>query len=294
MSLVEEDLTHVSFKDPAFLGTLGLHEHNALDYFALSQFYDKKSINEEIIMQSRFNQLQANQLNRKAMKGIEYELGYFSYQPSLFIIRKLYRTDERNAALIGLYYIIEGTIYQAPDLATLLSNHMITSLHHVQKAFDEAVTSVRYHPSHGYMWSIDEEAIVKSVAKSKEEAEASQDPAGTAVASSVHQRLQAIEFVNSVDAMVDQVESIFENLKQDDASQQGQTHWEADLDELKARVQARHEAQMAAASSGRIKADSEIRIKRKKKSMSESFRVTGPASPLPGSVLGGLSKKKRL
>lgn len=47
----EDDLTHLSFKDPMWLQAFPLNVHSALDYFALSQFYDKKCNNEIIKMQ---------------------------------------------------------------------------------------------------------------------------------------------------------------------------------------------------------------------------------------------------
>ncbi|KAJ3072425.1 Mediator of RNA polymerase II transcription subunit 6, partial [Quaeritorhiza haematococci] len=158
----ENDLTHVSFKDTNFLQMFGLWEHNVLDYFALSQFYDKSSLNEQIKMQARFNELQANMLDRRRMVGLEYDLWYFTYQPSLFVIRKKYRSSPTKVDLIGIYYIIEGTIYQAPDLYTLLSNRILTSLHFVEKAFVEAREEARFHPAQGYLWAVDEEEAAKA------------------------------------------------------------------------------------------------------------------------------------
>ena len=55
--------TDVSFKDTVFLQQFGLGEHNALDYFSTSQFYDPSCINEQIKMQARFNELEAASLD---------------------------------------------------------------------------------------------------------------------------------------------------------------------------------------------------------------------------------------
>lgn len=50
MSLLE-----VSFKDLAWLHAYGLTPHNALEYFSLSQFYDRTCNNEVVKMQTKFN-----------------------------------------------------------------------------------------------------------------------------------------------------------------------------------------------------------------------------------------------
>ncbi|KAJ3328089.1 Mediator of RNA polymerase II transcription subunit 6 [Blyttiomyces sp. JEL0837] len=160
----EEDLTTVSFKDTTFLQLFGLHEHNALQYFALSpQFYDKNSINERIAMQTRFNQLEAAQLDFRAMTGIEYSLGYFTYQPSLFVINKHYRHSPTKTDLLAVYYIVEGSIYQAPDLFSLISNRLLTSIHHVSTAFSNISNEARFDPSSGYRWSFEEQQIAAAL-----------------------------------------------------------------------------------------------------------------------------------
>ncbi|KAH9265234.1 hypothetical protein BASA83_011234 [Batrachochytrium salamandrivorans] len=104
----EEDLTSVSFKDTAFLQVFGLNEHNALDYFAMSQFYDKSCLNEQLKMQVRHNDLQAQQLDGRQMKGLEYTIWYFTLQPSLFVIRKQTRFSPTRVDLIAVYYIVEA------------------------------------------------------------------------------------------------------------------------------------------------------------------------------------------
>lgn len=85
---MEDEKHFLSFKDTQFLQFYGIFPENALDYFALSQFYDSNSLNEQIKQQTRFNQLQASQLDTKNMTGIEFELWHFTIKPSFYVIRK--------------------------------------------------------------------------------------------------------------------------------------------------------------------------------------------------------------
>ncbi|EGF78057.1 hypothetical protein BATDEDRAFT_91168 [Batrachochytrium dendrobatidis JAM81] len=149
----QEDLTTMSFKDTAFLQLLGLNEHNALDYFSMSQFYDKSCLNEQLKMQVRHNELQAQQLDGRQMKGLEYTLWYFTPQPSLYVIRKQTRLSPTRVDLVAVYYIVEGTIYQSPTLCQVLANRVRTSLYFTKDALHVARESYRYNPILGHTWS---------------------------------------------------------------------------------------------------------------------------------------------
>ncbi|XP_009989536.1 PREDICTED: mediator of RNA polymerase II transcription subunit 6-like, partial [Tauraco erythrolophus] len=50
------------------------------------------------------------------------------------------------------YYIIAGVIYQAPDLGSVINSRVLTAVHGIQSAFEEAMSYCRYHPSKGYWW----------------------------------------------------------------------------------------------------------------------------------------------
>ena len=89
------------------------------------------------------------------MVGVEYDLWYFTYTPSLFVIRKQKRTSSTSVSLLSIYYIIEGTIYQAPNLQSVLSSRIQTSIYFCQKALEEAQQQVMFHPSLGYTWKKD-------------------------------------------------------------------------------------------------------------------------------------------
>ncbi|RKO95107.1 hypothetical protein CAUPRSCDRAFT_9380 [Caulochytrium protostelioides] len=119
------DLTQVCFKDVGFLQHVGLFPHTALDYFAASQFYDKGCINEQVKMQARFNALRAGEMNTTGMTGAEYRVG-MPAGPQVYTIEKHYRYSPKRTELIGMYYIIDGTIYQAPDLSRVLASRTVT------------------------------------------------------------------------------------------------------------------------------------------------------------------------
>ncbi|KAJ3183983.1 Mediator of RNA polymerase II transcription subunit 6 [Gaertneriomyces sp. JEL0708] len=158
-----QDLTHVSWKDTGFLQMFGLNEQNIMDYFARSPFYDLSCINEQLRMQSMHNQhLSAEQLDKRQMTGIDYELLYAIPQSGLFVITVGNRRSPTQVDTIGAYYVIEGTVYQSPDLYTLLSNRIYTSLHHVESAFQEVQSQATYHPAMGNYWKADERLVKKA------------------------------------------------------------------------------------------------------------------------------------
>ncbi|KAJ3104980.1 Serine/threonine-protein kinase plk1 [Physocladia obscura] len=154
MQIELEDPYAISFKNTQYLEQHGLSHHNALHYFQqCPQFYDKSCINEQIQMQARFNSLNPEDLDamKKDMIGIEYVLHEFSYNPSLFIIRKYNRVRDRK-----------GTIYQSPDLFMLLSNRVLTSLHHVKTAFTSISQEYRFQPARPYHWGFEEDLFLLS------------------------------------------------------------------------------------------------------------------------------------
>uniref|UniRef100_A0A7N5KFV4 Mediator of RNA polymerase II transcription subunit 6 n=1 Tax=Ailuropoda melanoleuca TaxID=9646 RepID=A0A7N5KFV4_AILME len=85
------------------------------------------------------------------MVGVEYILLH-AQEPILFIIRKQQRQSPTQVIPLADYYIIAGVIYQAPDLGSVINSRVLTAVHGIQSAFDEAMSYCRYHPSKGYWW----------------------------------------------------------------------------------------------------------------------------------------------
>ncbi|KAJ3125818.1 hypothetical protein HK098_008206 [Nowakowskiella sp. JEL0407] len=218
--MAEEDLTGVCFKDTTFLQHNFLDQSNVITYFSLSQFYDRSCINEQILMQARF-QAERGLLDSRGMTGVEYVVAeeYLSYQPRLFVIFKHHRFSKDRTELLATYYIIEGTIYQSPNLATLLSNRILTSLYYIQKGFHDIVPSVRFHPARGYTWESEdqyaekqreqhkadkflENSSVPSTPNDQNSVHTSVNKPKNAMAASAIQHMQTVEFMRRMESAI--------------------------------------------------------------------------------------------
>ncbi|XP_034238806.1 mediator of RNA polymerase II transcription subunit 6 [Thrips palmi] len=142
---VPENPLTLSWHDTAWIPML--NPANVMDYFSerSNPFYDRQCNNEVVRMQ----RLGMDQLNN--MTGLEYILLHVQ-EPILYVIRKQHRHTPAQATPIADYHIIAGIIYQAPDLNSVLNSRLLSTVHHIQSAFDEASSFSRYHPSKGYSW----------------------------------------------------------------------------------------------------------------------------------------------
>ncbi|KAI4520498.1 MED6-domain-containing protein [Schizophyllum commune Loenen D] len=153
-----DDMSHRYFVDPMFLEAWGgLSEDNLFMYFEHSGFYDRGCNNEILRMQTfatgeQINLLRTDKL--KSLKGVEYML-VRSEPPSLFIIHKQERLFEEEVKPLQVYFIINGNVYQAPDVHTVLSNRLLTTLHSLQNTMD-ILRKHRpdYTPRTGFVWPV--------------------------------------------------------------------------------------------------------------------------------------------
>lgn len=156
------NLLHVQFKNPEFLTYLShlqaqgaatahgqhdssrksdpnhpLNEHNVMAYFATSPFFDRRSNNEQIRMQNIANGAQ-NLIGGMGAKQEEQELKRFTglefvlvhaQAPSCFVIQKRWRTSPTDTTTLSAYYIINDSIYQAPDMYSLLASRLQSTVH---------------------------------------------------------------------------------------------------------------------------------------------------------------------
>jgi len=136
----------------------GLNHENVLEYFSLSPFWDPNSNNATLKMQTNFNALEADGSKLKNMVGVEFEVVKEQY-PSLFIIQKQRRKSPTEAFPIAIYYIVNGNIYQSPNLYSILANRMLTIVSHLNRAFRDVYNFVQFHPSSGYRYKVN---LIKS------------------------------------------------------------------------------------------------------------------------------------
>lgn len=54
-------------------------------------------------------------------------------EPILFVIRKQHRLSSTQVTPLAYYYVINGTVLQAPDLMTLLKSRLLTTINGLSK-----------------------------------------------------------------------------------------------------------------------------------------------------------------
>ena len=141
-----EDQLGVSFRDAAYLQRNVLSLHNVLDYFALSEFYDRTCNNALCVMQ----RVDLSQMVN--MTGVEYVVFHAHEPSSLFVVRKQLRSSPELAEHLLTYYIINGTVFQAPSLGAVLSSRILKSLHYARRALRSVEQHSTFSTTHGYTW----------------------------------------------------------------------------------------------------------------------------------------------
>ncbi|XP_011626778.1 mediator of RNA polymerase II transcription subunit 6 [Amborella trichopoda] len=132
------DMTGICFRDQLWLNTYPLDRNLVFDYFALSPFYDWTCNNEQLRMRS-IHPLDISQLSK--MTGIEYMLNEVM-EPHLFVFRKQKRDGPEKVTPMLTYYILDGSIYQAPQLSNVFASRIARALHHISKAFTMAASKL--------------------------------------------------------------------------------------------------------------------------------------------------------
>ncbi|EEE65334.1 hypothetical protein OsJ_20601 [Oryza sativa Japonica Group] len=75
------------------------------------------------------------------MTGMEYVLSDVM-EPHLFVIRKQRRESPEKSNAMLAYYILDGSIYQAPQLCSVFASRISRAMHHISKAFTTACSKL--------------------------------------------------------------------------------------------------------------------------------------------------------
>jgi len=163
-----ESCLQQTWHDPAWIPIL--NHTNVMDYFSerSNPFYNRQCNNEVIKMQ-RLNPEQM--IN---MTGLEYILLHMQ-EPILYIIRLQVRHSPNQVMPVTHYYIVAGTVYQAPDLSSVINSRMLNTIHNLESALEEAQSFSRYHPSKGYWWEFKDQAQTEKL-MNKEKKKRKEEP----------------------------------------------------------------------------------------------------------------------
>ncbi|KAJ7071505.1 MED6-domain-containing protein [Mycena amicta] len=133
-----------------------LTAENVFEYFTTSMFYDKQSNNQVLRMQTMHTGTAiANEPEElKRFTGVEFAVVH-SEPPSFFIVHKRERLSPDEVRPLAAYFVMNNRIYQSPDVYTVLSNRLLTSLCSLQTSLD-ILRSRRpdYIPRTGFVWPI--------------------------------------------------------------------------------------------------------------------------------------------
>ncbi len=165
-----------SFVDPVFLARFGLSRLNALDYFLhpLNPFRTSATTSNEILamqgvgigtlMQQGMVQHQNNNgvvalspgaaeheyaIALTRLNGEQYELlpppdGNYVTPSPLYSIRHVIRSSPTTTKVLGIYTIVEGVIYKAPNVRALMKTHVARTLQGLSDACSALSVCARY------------------------------------------------------------------------------------------------------------------------------------------------------
>mmetsp|Transcript_13601 Transcript_13601/g.21220 ORF Transcript_13601/g.21220 Transcript_13601/m.21220 type:complete len:236 (+) Transcript_13601:178-885(+) len=174
-----------SFVDPVFLARFGLFRANVFDYFLhpLNPFRTKANTSNEILAMQGISigtlmqmgvGIGSGPLSPQAaeeeysaalsrLTGEQYELlppadpAHYLQPSALYTIRHVLRTNPTSVKVLGIYYVLEGVIYKAPTVRSLMKANESRTLEGLSEACDGLSVCSRYLPSTGYTWKFEED-----------------------------------------------------------------------------------------------------------------------------------------
>ena len=128
-----------------------LTQQNILDYFCQKSnpFYDSTCNNEMCKMRRQ------DLSHLRNMTGVEYDICHLQ-EPYLFIIRKIYRESPTKIVPIAYYSVINGNIYQCPDLLSIINSRLTQCINELEQAYTAFSKQTVYQPLEGNVWAFEE------------------------------------------------------------------------------------------------------------------------------------------
>lgn len=157
-----EPLDEVLWRAPEWIQMFGLRTDNVLEYFSQSPFYDRSSNNQVLKMQSQFNENLHGRPDLSAelknMQGIEFVIS-LAKEPEMWVIRKQNRLNPHEAKQLATYFVIRENIFMAPNVYSVVSSRLLSTVLSLNKALSKAVTLPTYSPSQGYSYIDDTSSL---------------------------------------------------------------------------------------------------------------------------------------
>lgn len=88
-------------------------------------------------------------------------------QEQLFVIRHVLRSSRTAKKILGIYYIIEGTIFKSPSVRSIVKANLARTLQALTEACESLSSCARYHPTLGYSWDFERPASVNEDEKER-------------------------------------------------------------------------------------------------------------------------------
>ena len=191
-----------SFVDPVFLARFGLSRVNVLDYFLhpLNPFRTQVNTSNEVLAmqgtaigmmiqsgisgEGPMTPQRAEEEYHAALQqnnGEQYELlpptdrSLYAQPSPLYTIRHVLRTSPHQVKILGIYYVVEGVIYKAPSVRSLMKTNVTKTLEGLQAACQSLSVCARFLPSTGYTWHFEAATNATNDSKKNKEDHQEQD-----------------------------------------------------------------------------------------------------------------------
>ncbi|KAI6190455.1 Mediator of RNA polymerase II transcription subunit 6 [Aphelenchoides bicaudatus] len=144
----------VTYQNPGWPPN-AINSENVLHYFCdqSNPFYDRTSDNEQLKMQNmglqNLGAINHHDLTR--LTGTQYAV--VSSCPPLHVICKQKRNTPNNVTPLCYYYVLNGIIYQAPDLYSCVQSRLVGAVEPLKKALQQVLEMSRFNVTKGtYTW----------------------------------------------------------------------------------------------------------------------------------------------